>query len=170
VRVAIATYAEEGAFLRARLRAVTDGRRLLGEWTPFATASLEKGDGARGILIWAVVGGLVGALGLFALESWSAVWAYDFNEGGRPLWSWQAFVPPPVEFGALCAAIAGLVRLFVNASLTRLHHAAFDFEEVLQASQGRFVLALGCDAGEDANAALAILAEAGAEHSRLVEP
>ena len=167
--VALATFADEGAFLRARLRAIAADRRLLGEWTPYPTASLGAGPGPARIRLAAVLTGLAGAAALFALTVWSAVWAYDFNSGGRPSFSWPAFIPAPVEFGALASALGGLVLFFRNAGLTRLHHAAFEWEEVGRANLDSFVLAIGCDAGEDANAALAMLAGAGATHSRLVQ-
>lgn len=168
--LAIATFDEEGAFLRARLRAVTAERRIAGEWLPYASEALKGPDGTRLILAAAIAGGILGAAALFALESWSAVAAYAFDAGGRPAWSWPAFVPAPVEFGALAAAIAGTIAFFRNAGLTRLHHPAFDLTEVAAASHGAFVLAIICDEGEDANAAVALLAAAGATHSRIVAP
>ncbi len=168
--IAIASFDDEGPFLRARLKAIAADYRILGEWMPFAATSLGKGDGEGGILPAVIVAGLVAGAALFALTVWSAVFAYPLNLGGRPLLSWPAFVPAPVEFAALAAAIGGVAMLFRNAGLTRLHHPAFDFAEVAEASQGAFVLAIGCDAGEDANAALALLAGAGASHSRLIAP
>jgi hypothetical protein len=166
--LALATFESEGAYLRARLHAITRGHRLVGEWLPYAGDALGSGEGERAIRAAAIVTGLLGAGGLFTLTVWSMVWAYPFNSGGRPLFSWQAYIPAAVEFGAFAAAVGGIVLLFRNARLTRLHHPAFDFAEVARASQDRFVLAIACDQGEDANAVLALLAEAGADHSRLV--
>ncbi|SEM57332.1 quinol:cytochrome c oxidoreductase membrane protein [Sphingomonas gellani] len=166
--VAIATFADEGSYLRARVRAVAEERRIVGEWLPYAATSLGAGDGEQGIRAAAIVIGLIGGAALMAVTIWSAVVAYPFDAGGRPVFSWPAFIPAPVEFGALCAGFAGLVMLFRNARLTRLHHAAFDFDEVARAAQDSFVLALACDMGADANGALALMATAGAAHSRLI--
>lgn len=166
--LALATFDGEGPFLRARLRAIAEERRIVGEWTPYASEALAGADGTSGILSATVLAGLGGAAALFALTVWSAVSAYPFDAGGRPLFSWPAFVPAPVEFGALTAAIGGLLLFFRRAGLTRLHHPAFDLDEVAAASQGAFVLAIACDAGADGNALLAMLATAGASHSRLV--
>ncbi|MGN6270065.1 MAG: quinol:electron acceptor oxidoreductase subunit ActD [Sphingomonas sp.] len=168
--VAIATFDSEGAWLRARTRAIAHGHRIVGEWLPCASAALGSGEGEGGILGSVLAGGAIGGLGLFALECWSAIFAYPFDSGGRALLSWPAFIPAPVEFAALTAGIGGVIALFVKARLTRLSHPAFEWDEVAEASQSAFVLALGCDEGEDANAALAVLAEAGATHSRLIEP
>jgi hypothetical protein len=167
--VAIATFDSEGAWLRARTRAVARERRILGEWMPYASKALGPGEGERGILPGVLIGGMIGGFGLFALETWSAVWSYPINSGARALWSWQAFIPAPVEFSALAAGIGGVIKLFVKARLTRLNHPAFDWSEVEEASRSSFVLALGCNAGEDANAALDLLAEAGATLSRLID-
>ena len=166
--IAIATFDDEGAYLRARTKAIARDRRIIGEWMPYASKALGSGEGESGILIWVLIGGAVGGFGLFALESWTAIWAYPIDSGARALWSWQAFIPAPVEFSALAGGIAGIIAFFVKARLTRLNHPAFDWGEVAEASQSSFVLALGCDQGEDANAALDLLAEAGATHSRSI--
>ena len=166
--IAIATFDDEGPYLRARIRAVAAERRIVGEWLPYASDALGEGEGQRGIRGVAILAGVAGAVGLFALTAWSTMVAYPLNEGGRPLWSWQAFLPAPVEFGALTAAIGGIIVLFRNARLTRLHDSAFDFDEVARASRDSFVLAIACDAGEDANGVLAMVAGAGATHGRLI--
>ncbi len=166
--LAIAVFDAEGPFLRARTRALASEWRIVGEWLPYAADHLGEGPGQRRIRLAVVLAGLAGGLGLLALTAWSAILAYPFNEGRRPLWSWPAFIPAPIEFGALTAAISGVVMLFLGARLTRLHHAAFEWDEVAEASQGRFVLALGCDAGADSNATLALLSQAGAAHTRLI--
>jgi hypothetical protein len=166
--LALARFDDEGPYLRARARLLGAGHRVVGEWLPYAADSLGHGDGERGIRLGVVLVGITGTVALLALTAWSAIVAYPFDSGGRPLWSWPAFLPAPIEFGALTAAIGGMILFFRNARLTRLHDAAFDFPEVAEASAGAFVLAVGCDAGEEANAVLALLAETGAVHSRLV--
>jgi len=166
--IVIATFAEEGPYLRARMRAVAAERRIVGEWLAYPSDALGEGAGQGGIRTAAILGGIAGAAGLFALSAWSMMLAYPLNVGGRPLWSWPAFIPAPVEFGALTAAIGGIVMLFRNGRLTRLHDAAFELDEVARASQDAFVLAIACDAGEDANGVMALMGGAGAAHSRLV--
>ena len=168
--LALATFDGEGPYLRARTRAIGAGHRLAGEWLPYALELPVGQEGAQGIRGWAIAAGVLGGGGLLALTAWSALLAYPFNTGGRPMWSWPAFLAAPVEFGALTAGIGGLVLLFVRAGLTRLHHPAFDFDEVGRASRDAFVLAVRCDAGADANRLLALLAEAGATHTRLIAP
>ncbi len=165
----LATFETQAAFLTARQGALDHGHRLAGEWLPYADTP-GQGEGEKGIRAAAIITGLLGAGALLALTVWSSTVAYPFDSGGRPPLSWPAFIPAPVEFGALAAAIGGLAAFFRNARLTHLHHPAFEFPEVERASQDSFVLAIACDAGAQANAVLALLAKAGAQHSRLVSP
>lgn len=146
-------------------------RRIVGLWSPLPVEipGQEGEPGARGIAATLAIVGLAGAGALYLLIWWSAVIDYPFNSGGRPFNSWPAFLVAPVEFGALAAAIGGAIAFLVRARLTRLHDAAFDFDEACRGSVDRFVVAVRCDAGEDANGLVALLAEAGAVHSRVVE-
>lgn len=166
--LALACFDDEAPYLDARSRLLADERRIVGEWLPYAAESLGDGAGQSGIRPVIVIVGVIGAIALFGLTVWSAVSAYPFDLGARPAFSWPAFLPAPIEFGALAAAIGGVVMLFRNARLTRLHDSAFEIDEMLRASQGAFVLAIACDAGADANAVLETVAAAGATHSRLV--
>lgn len=164
----LAAFPDEGAFLRARVRLIAAERRVVGEWLPYASDALGDGAGAERIRPVAVAAGIAGALALFALETWSAVWAYPVVEGARPLFSWQAFIPSAAEFGALAAAVGGVIAFFVNGRLTRLHAPAFDFGEIARGTLDAFVLGVACDAGDDVNAVVALLGAVGADQVRVV--
>ena len=168
--LAIATFDTEAAFRHARRKAVSGRHVIVGEWMPYAIDPPIAAEGEAGILRSVLVGGATGGLLLFIVETWSAVLAYPIDTGARALWSWQTFIPAPVELSALTGALAGTIRMFVNASLTRLHHPAFELDEVARASRDSFVLALACDDDQSRNIAFRLLAEAGAKSSRLVRP
>jgi hypothetical protein len=168
--LAVASFSDEGAFRDAVLRAGVDGRRVAGCWSPYPVEGLPANAGPRGIVAAVIAAGLLSAAGLFALQMWSATVAYPFNEGSRPLASWQAFLIAPIEFGALAAAVAGLVALIVRARLTRLSDPAFDLQELGRASRDRFVLALACADGDEAESVAAGLSGAGATEARVVAP
>ncbi|HET8612803.1 MAG TPA: quinol:electron acceptor oxidoreductase subunit ActD [Sphingomonas sp.] len=167
----IASYAGERAFRAGFEAAKQSGRRIVGLWSPMPVELDDLGAAEARPIGWiATAGGLVLA-GLFYLFIWwSATSLYPFDIGGRPLNSWQVFPLAPVEFGALAAGAAGIVAFLVLGRLTRLHDTAFDIAEVERASSDRFVIAVACDEGADANRLLALLAEAGAAHSRVVTP
>lgn len=165
--MALGSFAEEQAYRTAVARAGEHERRIVGLWTPYPV-EIAGTPGTGGIIAVTATSGLLAAALFILLEWWTAAVRYPFISGARPPASWAAFLVAPVEVGALAAGIAGVVMLIVRARLTRLHHPAFDLVEVEHAQRDRFVVALACTEGEDANAALRLLGEAGAAHSRLV--
>jgi hypothetical protein len=166
--LALASFEREGAFRTALGQAANKGRRVVGLWTPYPVEIGALGEDEAKPIPWiACAGGLGAAILFYVFIWWTATQAYPFDSGARPLHSWQVFLIAPIEFGALAAGIAGMIAFLVRSRLTRLHDAAFDIEEVETASSTHFVIAIACDA-EDGNDILALLAEAGAVHSRLV--
>lgn len=102
------------------------------------------------------------ALFAFALESWTAVYAYPFNSGGRPPFSWPVFILVPFEVGVLAAGAAGFVAFLLCCGLPGLHHPIFEAPGIERASTDRFFLILERPP-EDRSAALdAMLWSAGA--------
>lgn len=167
----IASFAGEAPFRVAIAQARDKSRAIVGLWSPLPLADPDASTHAgRGLPAIMATAGVGGAALFYLLIWWSAVFAYPIDSGARPLHSWPAFLVAPVEFGALVAGIAGVISFFMRARLTRLHDAAFELDEVEAAARDRFVIAIRCDAGEDANGLIALLAKAGAVHSRLVEP
>lgn len=166
--LAVASFAERAPFRAAVAEARKAGRRIVGLWSP-TEPDLPGDEGSGGIVPAMAAAGVLGAGALYLLAWWSSVHGYPIDSGGRPLNSWPAFLVAPVEFGALVAGLAGVAAFFLRARLTRLHDAAFDIDEVAAGQRDRFVIAVACDAGEDANALVALLAGAGAVHSRVIE-
>ena len=153
MNVLVATFEDPDAILGAAERARRAGFPVLDALTPFPLEHLSKVVGAsasprlRGPM--AVLGfGLAAAFFLF--ESWTAVDAYPFNEGGRPLFSWPAFLLSPFEIGILVAAITGFAMFLIRTGLPRLHHPVFLVPGVHRATQDRFLLV--CDPVEDGRA------------------
>lgn len=169
--LAVASFEAAAPFQAAVARLRAERRAIVGLWSP---VPVKVGDpelrAANGMVPAMAAIGIAAAVALYLLIWWSAVRAYPFDEGGRPLHSWPAFLVAPVEFGALLAGIAGIVGFLVRARLTRLNDGAFDIDEVGDAAGYAFVVAVRCDAGTDANGLLALLAELHAVHSRLVTP
>jgi hypothetical protein len=165
----IASFAREAPFRGAIQRLRETSRAIVGLWSPMPVAIPEPQTRAgHGLPLIMAAAGIGGAALFYLLIWWSAVLAYPFDSGARPLHSWPAFLVAPVELGALIAGIAGVAAFLMRARLTRLHDAAFELDEVSDAARDRFVIAIRCDAGSDANALIAMLAEAGAVHSRLI--
>lgn len=144
-----------------RLMAALPGLRARGlvpleAYTPFSVEGLAEALGhppsrVRPVMLAAAV---AGALGAFGLQAWSAAVAYPFDVGGRPLFSWPAFVPVTFEFMVLCAALAGFLALLAFCGLPRLNHPVFELPDFTRASHDRFFLQVRLEAEPADRAAL----------------
>lgn len=91
------------------------------------------------IMLWC---GLLGAVTAFGTMTFSAVWHYPFKVGGRPYFSWPAFVPITFELTILFAALGGVFSLFFLSRLPRLHHPVFNDLRFRASMQAGFFLLL----------------------------
>ena len=111
-----------GAGMRQR------GYRQLDALTPFPVEGLDAAlQLPQTRLPWIMLaGGIFGAVAIFALQSYSVLVAYPINVGGRPLFSWPAFLIPTFECAVLGAAISGFVAMLALNGLPRLYHPVFN--------------------------------------------
>ena len=130
------------------------GVPALEAFTPYPIEGLSQalGQGATHIPWYMLAGGLAVAGGMYLMEWWSAVFAYPFDQGGRPHNSWPAFMMAPVEIGVLAAALTGFVVFLLKAGLPRLSHPLFEHTAFERASQDQFLLAVRAPGPGDAAA------------------
>ncbi|RYE51391.1 MAG: DUF3341 domain-containing protein [Hyphomicrobiales bacterium] len=86
--------------------------------------------------------GIAGGVTAFATMSFSAVWHYPFIVGGRPFFSWPAFVPVTFELAILFSALGGAFALALLTRLPRLHHPVFNDRRFRDSAQRGFFLLL----------------------------
>ena len=82
----------------------------------------------------------------YALQYWTAVYAYPIHSGGRPLNSWPIFPLVPFEVGILAAGVAGFAALLVLCGLPRVNHPLFDWDAIERATDDRYFLLVGAPA------------------------
>lgn len=133
-----------GAALRARH---AGGYTHIEAYSPVPVEGLDKALGKirNRVPMMTLIGALVGGVGTFAMEWYSAVIDYPINVGGRPDNSWQAFLPPAIEMTLLFAAVFGAVGMLLCNGLPRLHHPLFEVEAFERASDDHFFLVLHAD-------------------------
>lgn len=89
---------------------------VIDTFTPMAPSS------GRSILPTAIlIGGLVGTIASMLLQTYANVWAYPIDIGGRPGFSWPAFIPIAFENGILAAVLTGFFGYFVVNRLPSLY-------------------------------------------------
>jgi Protein of unknown function (DUF3341) len=97
------------------------------------------------------------AAAAYALEFWTAVYAYPIDSGGRPLNSWPIFLLVPFEVGVLAAAVVGFAALLVLCGLPRVHHPLFDCDAIERATDDRYFLLVRRPRRADIDALTAVL-------------
>jgi hypothetical protein len=140
----MAEFDDPGALLEATRRAYEHGYRMMEAYTPFPVDGVAEALGFRrnGIAAVVLIGGLVGGLGGFLMQWFSAVIHYPVDIGGRPLNSWPAFIPITFEMTVLFAALAAVFGMLGLNGLPRPHHPVFNVPSFALASRNRFFLCL----------------------------
>jgi len=103
------------------------GYKQFDSYSPFPIHGIEKAMGLPASkLPWIVLGG--GAFGLsagFGLQAWVATSAYPLTISGKPLFSYQAFVPITFELMVLFSAFAAVFGMLALNKLPQFYHPYF---------------------------------------------
>lgn len=140
----LAEFDSPAALVRAARRAREAGYRKLEAYTPFPIEELNHALGYHHSRMPRIVlaGGLLGALGGFALCYWTSVIAYPLNIGGRPFNSWVSFIPVTFECTILAASLSAVFGMLALNGLPMPHHPVFNVERFARASRDRYFLCI----------------------------
>jgi hypothetical protein len=110
-------------------------------YTPYPIEELEGVIPTKNPLPAIVlIGGLLGAITAWSMQTYIAIWDFPINVGGRPLYSWPSFIVILFELTVLFAAIAAFAGCLSLASLPRPHHPVFEVDRFKSATQDGFFL------------------------------
>ena len=140
----VAAFATQDALIEARAKLRTEGLGKIEAYTPAALPDDEEGRGSPMPLV-IFVAGMLGAVATFALETYSDVLNWPVNVGGRPEFSWPAFVPVAFEMGILWAISAGFFGYVLVGGLSRLWDPVDEAAAMREASRDQWVLAVHSD-------------------------
>ena len=140
----IAELASADALLDAVRKARAAGYTRIEAYSPFPIEGLAEATGMRRNWVPPIVlgGGIVGCVGGYFMQWYSAVVSYPINSGGRPPHSWPEFIPVTFELTVLIAALAGVAGMLFLNGLPRLAHPVFNVREFDLASRNRFFICL----------------------------
>lgn len=116
-------------------------------FTPMPVEGLADilGHDDKWIAALVLAGALFGATLAFGMQTYSWVWDYPINVGGRPMFSWPSFIPITFELGVLFGAFSGGIGMFLLNRLPKLHHPTFEVPNFERASSDRFFLMISGD-------------------------
>ena len=140
----MAEFDDPQRLLEAAKAARREGYRRMEAYTPFSIdeVSEELGHGRGWIPYIVFAGGVGGAILGLAMQWYAMAIAYPLNIGGRPLWSWPAFIPITFELAVLGAALLGVLGMLAMNRLPQPYHPVFNVERFGLATQNRFFLCI----------------------------
>lgn len=140
----IAEFRTGDALLEAARRARDDGYREVEAYAPYPVEGIAEAVGFKlnRVPLITLLGGILGGLGGYFLQWYSAVIDYPINVGGRPLHSWPSFIPATFELTILGAALAAVFGMLAMNGLPHLRHPVFNAPDFGQVTRNRFFLCL----------------------------
>ncbi|MBN1443441.1 MAG: DUF3341 domain-containing protein [Planctomycetes bacterium] len=157
------------ALLRAAEKVRAAGFRRWDCHTPYPVHGLDEAMGLEEspIPYVSLVSGFAGAGAALWMQWWMSAVDYPVRIGGKPLFSWPAFVPIAFVFFVLFAALGTMASLFILARLGRWHSPLHDSGIMAEVTSHRFAVVLQADdAIFDEQTAAEILRSAGCEDIR----
>jgi hypothetical protein len=102
--------------------------KAIDAFTPFPVHGLEHAQGLKRSPLPYVTfaAGLTGFTCAVALQYWTSAVDWPLIVGGKPLWSWPAFVPIMFELTVLFGALATVGAMFLINGLPNQRRKAFD--------------------------------------------
>ncbi|MGD0502858.1 MAG: DUF3341 domain-containing protein [Steroidobacteraceae bacterium] len=139
----LAEFSTPTALLDAVRAARTEGFRQLEAYAPMPVEGLVEALGSRdtGLPRLALIGAVIGGLGTFALQWFSATAIYPINVGGRTP-AWPGLIPSTFEMTVLGAVLAVFFGVLLRSRLPRLYHPIFNDAGFSAASSDRFFLCI----------------------------
>jgi hypothetical protein len=137
----VAAFGSEADLMRAA--ACLRGARVgtIETYTPSEPS--EDFDAKRSKIPLAVlIAGLVGAIGMFLLQVHATTVDYPLDIGGKPDFSWPAYIPNAFEIGVLFAVLTGFVGFLAANRLPRLYAPIDESQVFRSAARGGYCLAI----------------------------
>ena len=168
----IAEFNSPGDLVHAAETLRDQGFKKFETYSPFPIHGMDAAMGlSDSKLGWIVLAcGLTGGSLALLMQWWMAAVDYKVVIGGKPFFSYQAFVPITFELTILLSAFGAVFGMLALNGLPQHYHPVFKHPRFRKASDDGFFLTV--EAGDpkfDAEKTKALLAEIGGQHIDLLE-
>lgn len=138
----MAEFASASELVAAARRVREAGYVRTDAYTPYPIEEVGEALGVRHtrLPLLVLLGGVLGCVGGFVMQWYSASVAYPLNVGGRPYLSWPAFIPVTFECTILLAGLFAVFGMLALNGLPMPYHPVFNVPRFARATQDRFFL------------------------------
>ncbi len=144
MRLMVASFASQASLSQALPRLRSAGLGPVETYTPNAIE--DPGQPSSVLPLIVLVSGLSGAALGFWMQVYASGTGYPLDIGGRPAFSWPAFVPIAFETGILAAMLAGFFGFLVISRMPRLYDPVDEAQLMRAVSRDRWCIAIRTEA------------------------
>lgn len=140
----IAEFSDPNDLVAAAQRTHDAGYRRIDAFTPYPIEELAEAMGIHHTILplLVLIGGILGLVGGITLQYWTSAIDYPLNIGGKPFFSWPAFLPVTFETTVLLAALTAVFGMLALNGLPMPYHPIFSAPRFALASRDRFFLCI----------------------------
>ncbi len=139
----VAEFEDPTSFVEAARKVKKEGYRRFEAYSPYPIKDLfEIVPGGNPVPPIVLLAGFLGAATAWSMQYYIAAIDYPINVGGRPLYSWPAFVPILFELTVLFAALAAFFGTLALCGFPKVHFPLFNVPEFARVSSNRFFLCI----------------------------
>lgn len=140
----MASFADGEELLAAAEKVRDAGFTKTDAYSPFPVEGLTEALGVKPtkLSMLVLLGALAGGLSGLGMQYWMEVIDYPKNVGGRPMFSWPAFVPAIFELTILLGSFTAVFGMIILNGLPKPYHPVFNVPNFRRASRDGFFLCI----------------------------
>jgi hypothetical protein len=140
----MAEFATADELLTAARRTREAGYQKVDAYSPFPIHGMDEALQLpkSPVPLMVLLGALLGTSLGFGLEYWVSVIEYPLMVGGKPFFSWPAFIPVAYETTILLGGLTAAIGMLAINGLPMPYHPVFNVERFSQAMIDRFFLCI----------------------------
>ncbi len=140
----MAEFSSAEEVLNAARKVHEAGYRKVDAYSPFPIHGMDEALALpkSWVPLLVLIGALAGTALGFGLEYWVSVIDYPVMVGGKPFFSWPAFVPVAYETTILLGGLTAAIGMLAINGLPMPYHPVFNVERFTLAMSDRFFLCI----------------------------